>query len=175
MGAAPQIPLYLDLREAGETLEEVAVDVIKTEKQDVISYWYHSNLDVDVYIWCDERGNVIKQQVSLCGQITEWNIVEGVRTGYVIETEVSGKEDEEESSVRYDLEPQKTSLLQAIDVIKSAAAIEEQYRRMLVVNFQTSPRIDNLDPTEFVTRYSSPGEKPKNNHFLANWFKKLFK
>ena len=44
--------------------------------QNVGSHWYHSDQDADIYIWLDEVGNVIKQQVNFVGQVVEWNIVE---------------------------------------------------------------------------------------------------
>lgn len=170
-GAAQKIPLFFDVREAGTSLEEVAVDVIESEGHNLTSYWYHSPLEVDVYIWFDEKKNVIKQQVSICGQICEWNIIDGVRTGCVFDT--GDEEDNKGSIVQYDNAIHKTALFQAMSLLSHFAILPEYIKIQLLSNFENNPTADHLDPNELLARYGDKAKDFKGS--LAKFFKKLFK
>lgn len=171
MSEAKKIPVYLDIREAGLSLEEVAVDLIRTDDQELTSHWYHSPLDVDLYVWMDAKKNVIKQQISILGQICEWNLIDGVKTGYVLEDE---KDDSEATtSISYDMEIQKTSLNQTVELLFYAEVLPQAFRNILIQNFAKNPVIDKMAPEEVLSRY---GDKPVSNRAnLANFIKKLFK
>ena len=167
---AKKLPLFFDVKEAGSSIEEVAIDVVKSEGQNLTSHWYHSPLDVDVYIWFDDKKNIIKQQVSICGQICEWNIVDGVRTGFVMEAEEENEEDK--SSILYDKKMQKTSLRQAIELLNFAEALPMGSKEKLIDNFEKNPMVDNLDPKELLAQYGDKALDLKGS--LAKFFKKLF-
>ncbi|MCB0392098.1 MAG: hypothetical protein KDD58_12455 [Bdellovibrionales bacterium] len=168
---AKQHPLFFDIKEAGASMEEVAVDVIKSEGQNLTSYWYHSPLDVDLYVWFDEKKNIIKQQVSICGQICEWNIVDGVRTGYIFETEAENSD--EESTIHYDLAMHKTSLNQAVELLRFAESLNSNTIEKLIYNFERNPMVDSIDPKELLSQYGNTAKDLKGS--LALFFKKLFK
>ena len=87
-------PHYLNMKDIGGSVKEMGSDMVKTTHQNVISHWYHSDMDADVIIWRDEKQNIIKQQVNLLGQVIEWNIVDGLRTGFVVEIEKKGEQNE---------------------------------------------------------------------------------
>ncbi len=168
---AKELPLFFDAKEAGASLEEVAVDHVQSEGEDLTSYWYHSPLDVDLYVWVDKKKNIIKQQVSICGQICEWNIVDGVKTGFVFETEIENNDDE--TTITYDQSVQKTSLRQTMQFIAAVEVLPSIMKKSLITNYEKNPRVDSIDPAELLARYGDKASDAKC--FLAKFIKKLFK
>ena len=162
-------PSLLDLREIARTLEGVAVDIIKAGEQSVISHWYHSPLDCDIYIWTDKKHNLIKHQVSLCGQIVEWNLVEGIKTGYVLVKEVENGEGKEE--ICYDPSIQKTSLYQALSVLQLATCFEQDILSVVIENYSSNPRMDGMEPEEFLSRYGNVDKDVKMTRWQKLWNK----
>jgi hypothetical protein len=131
------LPIYFEAAQAGKSLKEVGVDYIQVESQNITSRWFHSAHDVDLFIWLDEKKNVIKQQISFCGQIVEWNILDGLKTGVVVEEEVEFDSDKVDSSeiIRFDLSPQRESIRLAIEVINHIESLEDIFRKDLLSNF----------------------------------------
>lgn len=174
---------FVNFREIGLSLREMGSDVIKTTHQNVVSRWYHSDADADVILWKDERENIIKQQVNLFGQIIEWNIVEGLKTGFVVETEgpngqvqaikpdKPGEKTKTANVVQYDATPSKNSINQAIEIIKHARLISKGDKEILINNFYNAPRIASMDPTDFVNKYG----KPIKENFFKKWIRRFFK
>lgn len=143
-----------DPQKLGASLKEVASEVIQTESQDVTSRWFHSDWGCDLFLWFDERRNIIKQQVSFCGQIVEWNVVEGVKTGYILENEDALDPNKNASQViRFDETPVKTSISQALDLIGYSYALNEIERQIVKKNFVESPRISTMLPQDFIDFY----------------------
>lgn len=149
-------PDFFNAQSIGRSLQEVSVEIIKTESQNVTSRWFHSNKDADLFIWHDERYNIIKQQVSFCGQIVEWNILEGVKTGIVEEHESTGKISGSDL-IRFDKQPQKSSIQMASEMVRHIEQLDELEKQALINNFRKAPKLSNIDPAEFVNQY---GRKP---------------
>src|SRR4051812_41729358 len=84
-----EAPILFDAEQIGKSLREVAVDVIETEGSTILSRWFHSKHDVELFLWTDAENNVIKHQVTFYGQAVEWNVFEGVKTGVIVEHENS--------------------------------------------------------------------------------------
>ena len=129
-------------KDLGLSLREVAVDVMRKEQNEVESRWFHSLKDVDLFIWKDHRQRIIKQQVTYYGQLVEWNPIEGVRTGLIIEDETRDTRGIEGSSngvkgsvlIRYDVEPQKHAIEQGAEIIGYVPGLAEDLRQALVSN-----------------------------------------
>ncbi len=157
-------------------LKEVAVDIIQTEHQEVVSRWFHSNRDADLFIWLDESGRIIKQQFSFNGQVVEWNVVEGVRTGYVYEDE-RGKKPGDMSSeiIRFDSAPQKASIAQAIDILNEMKQLPLNERQTLIAHFTAHATHQGVSYGEFYQRLARPKKSRQTNHFLANLRRRLKK
>ncbi len=171
MSEAKKLPLFLNIKEAGSSLEEVAVDLVKSEDEELISHWYHSPLDVDLYLWLDSKRNIIKQQLSIYGQICEWNILDGIRTGYVVEDE-SGHP-EVVTTIAYDSSVQSTSVFQTLELLNYAELVPQDFKSVIISNYKNNPIIDDLDPMELLARYGDRFENKKGS--LAKFLKKLFK
>lgn len=142
-GKKYSLPLMFDPESIGSSLKEVSNELIETQMQDVVNKWYHSPQDTDLLLWYDEKANVIKQQLSFFGQVVEWNVVDGVRTGYVV--------DGEDKKINYDDELQGPSIYKALLVIENTGDISEEERLALIYNFKNSPQISKMDP-EFLLK-----------------------
>ena len=169
------VPGFISPQKIGETLQEVSAEVLETESEPLMTRWFHSDQDVDVFYWVDSRSNVIKQQVSLFGQVVEWNILEGVRTGLRIEVEESGKT-EAVTGMHYDQAPLKYAIGQAIGLLSHAHRIHEKDRNALVANFEQNPTMEKMDVKEFYQRFGKTDKSPENAGFfekLKKWLNKL--
>jgi hypothetical protein len=130
-------------REIGESLRKVASDLLRVEEREVETHWYHSKKDADLFFWKDHDRRIIKQQVSYFGQVVEWNMAEGIKTGLAIEEE--GERGIKGSSlVRYDAEPQRHAVDQGAQIIEHVEGLAPVDRDTLVFNL-TGQRL----PTHF--------------------------
>jgi hypothetical protein len=152
---------YFNSKTIGRSLKEVAVDLIHTTSEEVISRWYHSNMSVDLFTWVDRAENVIKQQLSFHGQVVEWNCLEGIKTGVVIESDVGidenfqkkeGDENLSSETIKFDDQPQNQSVVIALDIL-SYTVVEEVILNQLISNFKEPKDIKNMEPEEFVKRF----------------------
>ncbi len=129
------IPRVFNPKDLGSTLKEVAQEHLQGEHQSIVSRWFHSNKDADLFIWSDTNGNVIKQQVTFFGQVVEWNRLEGLKTGLIIE-----EDDRRRSStadlIQFDVKPQAQAVHQAIDLIQHVVSLSENERAGLQLNFK---------------------------------------
>lgn len=131
-------PLFFEPAQAGRSLKEVGVDYIQVENHNITSRWFHSAHDIDLFIWMDKNQKVIKQQISFCGQIVEWNMLDGLKTGVVIEEELGESNEKKVDSseiIRFDQNPQKESIRMAVEVIRHIDTLEEVDRSLLLSNF----------------------------------------
>jgi hypothetical protein len=154
-------PRFFNAQELGHSLKEVATDLINTTHQEVVSRWFHSNKDADLYIWLDKGENILKQQLSFYGQIVEWNLIEGVKTGLIIEDENRNSGVSPSEVVQFDSRPQRPPLEQAVELLKHMTALKEDERRELVANFVKPSMANTIDPQEFVDRFGSYLNPPK--------------
>jgi hypothetical protein len=162
-------PRFFNAEELGKSLKEVATDVIATQgDQKVISRWFHSSKDADLFIWLDSRQNVIKQQLTFFGQVVEWNVIEGVKTGLIVEDETPSNIKSSEI-VHFDLTPQKAPLEQAKALLGFISALKDDERQLLVTNFTGIGRSTPVDPQEFVERFGAFLERRPNQARPGFW------
>ncbi len=148
-------PRFFNAEELGKSLKEVATDVIATSgNQKVISRWFHSSKDADLFIWLDNHQNIIKQQLTFFGQVVEWNVIEGVKTGLIVEDETPSNIKSSEI-VQFDQTPQKAPLEQARALLKFIGSLKDDERNSLVTNFTGIGRVTAIDPQEFVDRFGA--------------------
>ena len=143
---------YFDPKEIGLSLHEVAQEVLRLDHADVISQWFHSNKDADLFIWKDKRGHIIKQQLMFYGTVVEWNIIEGVRTGYLLEEESSQGIDKS-PLIRYENTPQKQSLEQGTVVLQHIVGLKSAEKKSLIINYIQSPVFDSYSSDEITERF----------------------
>lgn len=178
MDKPPVLPAFYNPKEMGRSLKEVATDIIQTESQGVVSRWLHSQHDIDLFIWQDEQHNIIKQQLSFHGQIAEWNLIEGIRTGVIYEDETQGGPAGPSAElIRYDEDLQKGTILQALELIRFIEALPEAEREQLIENFKKDPSLGNLSPELFLKKYKKQEIRSSVGFFrriasrIGRWFK----
>lgn len=160
---------YFNIRELGATLYEVAVETIDVGHQSLRHHCYHSSLDADLLLWIDQSNNIIKQQAIIYGQIVEWNLVEGLRTGFILEDD-STKED-----ICYDREVQNTSFIQAIEFVDHMECIDEELKNRIYKNFIEAPVMKSMSDQEFIVRYGSHYHKRgRENSSVLPVLRKIF-
>lgn len=148
-------PRFFDAASLGSSLKEVATDLVVTTHQDVTSRWFHSSQDADLFIWLDQNQNVLKQQISFYGQVVEWNVIEGLKTGLVIEEDATEKVRGSEI-IQFDDQPQRTQLCQALDLLEHITALESGERQRLAQNFEKLHGMSTtMSPIQFLERFNS--------------------
>jgi hypothetical protein len=155
----------------GKSLKQMPAKTFKAGVQDITTNWYHSDRDVDLYIWRDERANIIKQQLQFHGQIVEWNIIEGTRTGLVVEGGTDGATvNDPKAPVRFDPVRQAYTVEQVIEILRAIQEIAEAERTSLIKNFAESPNFADLSPDQVLSLYGRPDNM--RNRLMA-WFDRL--
>jgi hypothetical protein len=150
--AAKPFPKFFNPEDLGQSLKEVAMEMIKTSRRDVVNRWFHSNKDADLFIWSDLKGNILKQQLTYYGQIIEWNIIEGVKTGHTVFVE--GRSQEQGSEfISFDEKPQKTSIEQAVKLLSFITALQEVERQTLGDNFLKVGQSQNMPEAKLIARF----------------------
>lgn len=150
-------PRFFNPEKIGESLKEVSSDLLQTEAQNIIGRWFHSADEIDLFIWMDESKKIVKQQLSFFGQVVEWNIIEGTKTGVVIEEEERvdevGARVKASEVIRFDDRPQVQPLGLAMDVIQNTKALSFEEQQEVIGNFFRGQRFPKKDDEEFTRRY----------------------
>ena len=143
-------PIYLDPVKVGAALKEVGIDYQEIESKEVETRWFRDHVsETDVFVWFGQNRKIIKQQVSVMGLIAEWNILEGVRTGMIMESEISAQDlmqsgltpdDTASEVIHFDGKVQQRTLATAISILKNSTSIEPELMSMVLSNFgQATP------------------------------------
>lgn len=174
-------PRYFNPEDLGKSLREVSTDVVKTSRRDVISRWFHSAKDADLFIWMDLQHNVIKQQLSFYGQVIEWNVIEGVKTGHVVVEEHQGR-DQGSEFLNFDDVPQRRAIDQAILLLSHVPGLQDKERKSLSENFRRIGTSQNMPAEELIARFGEFLGRPASQAAhqsvwnrlvarLSSWFK----
>jgi hypothetical protein len=150
------IPPFFNPQQTGGSLREVDVSLIQTECEQVVSRWFHGPQDADLFIWTDEKNNVIKHQIAFCGQIVEWNLLDGIRTGVVIEQETEPTISSSET-IHFDSRPQESAVRLAIDLVNHITKLDEKTKGEIVLQLRERPSFATMRPDEILRRYGPPG------------------
>ena len=153
-----------DAAALGKTLRETTVRTVKTDIQDITTVWCHSDRGIDLFYWKDERNNIIKQQMQFQGQVAEWNVIEGTRTGVVIEEEKEGRS---VAHISYDESPMGLTVDQIVHILSQASALRPLERDCLIKNFVESRHFGTLSSKEVLSLYGQP--RTWSNLLMAWW------
>ena len=174
-------PKIFDLTHVAQSFKEVAIDVVRGETTEFLSRWYQSAKgDADLSIWWDGEKRVVKQQLCLYGQVVEWNPIHGTRTGLVVEHESAAptgsadtlefNDDTTSEIIHFDPKSQRSSIDQAIALIKEVSAISQEDRALLVYNFRESPKLHKNARERAIKAWA-----PQSEEFLASARPSLWK
>lgn len=150
---------FFNAKNLGGTLQEVAVDILKCNGQDIESRWFHSKNDADLFIWNDYRKNILKQQVIYYGQVIEWNLIEGLRTGVLIEDENS-QQMGSSPLIQYDLTPQRHAVTQSVELIGCIPGLSNEVKTQIIYNFTQATRLVDMKPADILFRYGKNKTSP---------------
>ena len=97
-----KIPHNLSADHLAKLMTEVSSDLLKTEKSNVTSRWFRAGEDLELFAWLDQKHKLIRLQVVIFDQVLEWDLISGLRTGFVEETPVHLKLQKPSSLIVYD-------------------------------------------------------------------------
>lgn len=158
-----QYPSYFHPKKIGRSLIEVSTSSFQEESPHLKSRWFHSAWETDLFIWKDLNDQIVKQQVAFYGQVVEWNIIEGLKTGLVSEGRRRGGSE----IIQFDKTPQAYSVKMALEVIRHVKDLNDIEKQQLINNFANPPPGIDLDPEEFMRRYGRSG--PSKNEPVSIW------
>ena len=160
---AEQGSSFFSGKSIGKNLREVAVDTIKTESEDVVSRWYHAP-STDLFTWVDRGNNIIKQQLHYNGQVVEWNCLEGLKTGVVIEADMGikptynaeGRMEPARTSetIKFDNRPMVPCVDLALEILVNCQE-DVVARKQIISNFKDPQNISTMKPEDFVQRFGA--------------------
>jgi hypothetical protein len=164
--AAKSLSTYFDPQVLGASLKEVTTGVQKRDNQ-VISRWFHSAKEADLFIWMDKENSIIKQQLSYFGEVVEWNVVEGVKTGHVVIDEDGRNRGSD--IIQFDDLPQTTDIRQAIALLECVTALNAKERKALIVNFRKLGASKTMSSEDFIARFGDYLGKPVAVPAVSRW------
>ncbi|MBX9769202.1 MAG: hypothetical protein K2X47_18140, partial [Bdellovibrionales bacterium] len=129
MSAKPQedfLPVYSSPQWVGKSLREVGRDFLSADSQTVTSRWFHGAQESDLFIWVDGSSRLIKGQLTFCGAVVEWNVMEGLRTGLIVEEEHQNLNPSE--VIQFDRNPDGRHVLFAALVVESVPGLEDEIK-----------------------------------------------
>ncbi|MDZ4678360.1 MAG: hypothetical protein SGI74_12725 [Oligoflexia bacterium] len=176
---------FFNGRGIGRNLKEVSADLVKNENKDIMSRWFHSEPGTDLFTWTDQQHNIIKQQISFNGQVVEWNCLDGIKTGVVIESDlqISGdqgleeqnnenqiaKENAKSETIQFDENPQKRSVGLALEILRYMEG-DSQLLGQIIGNFENPQNIKTMKPEDFISRFGNALKKQrKKESFWSFW------
>lgn len=141
---------YYDPESIAQNLKEMSFDMIETDTQNVYSRWYQSEDQLDVYLWFDEKENLIKQQVCFFGQLAEWNIIDGLKTGMVMEKEDPFELKKFKTYAKYDMNSDLGVISEAKKLIGFSSI---GFRSEVLDNYTTGVNMNSMHPKDIVKKF----------------------
>jgi hypothetical protein len=170
IGITENVPAVFLPEKAGESLRKVSVDLLEIEEQKISSYWYHGEEGIDLFIWKDQKGNIIKQQLSYVGQIIEWNLLEGLKTGVIVEEELDGAAAKASEQIIFDDSPQKNAVSIAVAVLQHITCVDEAEKNLIVQNMTEQRSLKEMSLREVLERYEIESVNTRWYHRLRDRF-----
>lgn len=149
------IPLYFDPKRIAAGLYQVSEQAMQTKSMELRTYWYTGPDQLDIFLWEDLGGNLIKQQITYCGQVVEWNIVDGIKTGVVIEEESFEPGIKASELINYDTIMISSSLQQAIQLVEFIEILSEKRKNEILNNLNGNSTIDSMSHEEFWQKFGN--------------------
>ncbi len=122
-------------------IQEVAVDSVKTSSGLLMSRWYQAGQVASLNLWTTPDGKVTRQKMEILGQLVIWDKDGGIRTGLLVDHEVTGEKAE------YDPGLNMYSLMWACEIVQKADAIPESFKKQVLKNWtpvKTKAKVLNL-------------------------------
>jgi hypothetical protein len=176
-----QTPIYLDPVKIGASLIEVGVDYQEIESREVQTRWFRGqSSETDVFVWLNKELKMIKQQISFMGLIAEWNILDGVRTGMMMESEILSKDlsengltadDTASEVIQFDKKIQKRTLDISLSILKNMNCVEPDLKALMIKNYNQGQGFENF-PEKLAEHLPQSPLWLKVKKFILSCFKK---
>ena len=128
----------------------VSSDIVKTPSTELVVKWYRASY-VDLQVWIDKNQNkVIRQQFSFLGLIVEWNHIQGLKTGYVLD-KPEGESEQKAIKIVYDKVYEPSSVEQAIEVLSLTTTLSE--KEEIINNYEVAPVISKWQSFLLVAKH----------------------
>lgn len=152
-------PIFLDPAKVGASLKEVGIDYQEIESREVETRWFRDPIsETDVFVWLNKDRRMIKQQVSIMGLLTEWNIMDGVRTGMILESEISSQDLRENGltpdngttseSIRFDRDPQQRTLDISLAILKNMTCVDSDLKDLMLRQFNQGISVATMQKSD---------------------------
>ena len=144
-------------------------DYLSAESQTVTSRWFHGLQDSDLFIWVDSSSRLIKGQLTFCGAVVEWNVMEGLRTGLVVEEEHQNLSPSE--VIQFDRAPDFRHVQFAALVVEHVPGLEDDIKAVFTKLLRRESR--NYTVGRVLKENESPFSKKKKDagvRGLKKWF-----
>lgn len=138
-------PIYFDPIKVGASLKEVGLDYQEIDDKEIVTRWFRDQKsETDIFVWLNKDQKIIKQQISTMGQLTEWNILDGVRTGVILESEFSAHTlmengltsgDSASEVIRFDKSIQLQTLNMGLAILKHTTCVEPDLMSRVTAHF----------------------------------------
>ena len=136
-----------------ETLEPCGINDVETPDGRARAELFRSPLGAELVIWRSSPANQLLQaQLSVRGEIAQWDAPNGPRTGLIVESDGGGEE-----LVRFDDAPVARTLARAAAILRAIPGIPNDARGELARRFE-------------VARQAPPAPAAKKS-----WFQRLFR
>ena len=128
----------LEAKKLGHSLKEVSVEHLQSSQFDLVHCWFHSDKEIDLYIWKDEKGAILKQQLCFLGVVAEWSLVEGAKTGD-LDIDRSAGSVRGSTLIGFHTEASELILEQAVQISKWIEALKPADRDQCCQNWKRQP------------------------------------
>jgi hypothetical protein len=163
---------FFSPQKQGESFREVDVSASSGGTNQVTTRWFHSDTS-DLYIWLDSRGEIVKQQITLNGLTVEWNILDGLRTGIVLEEEILEVKVKPSESVIWDKIPSQAAVNLAMTLLVHMKALEDPVKNKILAQFKKPAAIGHLAADEMARRFGVPTHEDSVWKSFQNFIRKL--
>ena len=120
---------YFHTATVAKIIQEIAVDSVKTSSGLLMSRWYQAGQVASLNLWTTPEGKIVRQKMEILGQLVIWDNDNGVRTGLLVDHEVTGEKAEYDPSVNM------YSLMWATEIIEKSPAIPESFKKQILKNW----------------------------------------
>ena len=130
---------HYDLSSLAQSLRFSSVDIIQTQSQHIEGHFFVSPGPVHFYFW-KKKGKLIKHQLTLYGQVVEWNSWSGVRTGFLDSEGVYS----DTPYLEFDKYLNKDSISQAMDFLSLLKILDKKVQREIIEDYSFYNRYGNF-------------------------------
>ena len=108
-------------------LQEVAVDSVKTSSGSLLlSRWYQAGQVASLNLWTTPEGKILRQKFEILGQLVIWDKDSGLRTGLLVDHEVTGEKPVYDPSVNL------YSVMWAREIVDLTEALPDSFKKQIL-------------------------------------------